>query len=148
MNIQFIANISAVQAEHWNQVAGTDYPFLRHEFLLALEQSGVVTSENGWQPQHLLVFAEADLIAACPLYLKFHSQGEFVLDHQWADAFQRQGLAYYPKGLTAVPFTPCPAQRLLFKAGVDEQGITVLMVDALKQHLQDQGITTWHCSNT
>lgn len=145
MHIQFISSISEITAEHWNQLAGTDYPFLRHEFLMALEHSGVVARATGWQPQHVLIFAETDLIAACPLYLKFHSQGEFVFDQQWANAYQQHGLDYYPKGLTAVPFTPCPARRILVKAGRDEQVILALLIDTLKQHFISQSISSWHC---
>lgn len=137
--------MSKISADQWNQLAGTDYPFLRHEFLNALEQSGVVVRENGWQPQHVLVFDGPELVAACPLYLKYHSQGEFVFDHQWAEAYHQQGINYYPKGLTAVPFTPCPAQRFLFKIGVDESAVLNLMLEAIKQHLRNQHIGTWHC---
>ncbi|MEQ1636847.1 MAG: GNAT family N-acetyltransferase [Methylococcales bacterium] len=145
MHIRVISSITEIKAEPWNQLAGTDYPFLRHEFLTALEQSGVVTKTTGWQPQHLLLYAETELIAACPLYLKFHSQGEFVFDHQWANAYQQHGLDYYPKALTAVPFTPCQGQRILIKTALDETAVLELFIDALKQQLIDLKLSSWHC---
>jgi uncharacterized protein len=145
MNIQFITHISDIEAEQWNRLVESDYPFLRHEFLLALEQSGVVARANGWQPQHLLAFAGTELVAACPLYLKYHSQGEFVFDQQWANAYQQHGLNYYPKGLTAVPFTPCSAQRILFKKDLNENMMFKVILDALKYHLNSQGVASWHC---
>ncbi|NOT86223.1 MAG: N-acetyltransferase [Methylococcaceae bacterium] len=145
MNIEFISSISEIKAEQWNQLTGTDYPFLRHEFLMALEQSGVVSRKTGWQPEHLLVYAEAELVAVCPLYFKYHSQGEFVFDQQWANAYQQHSLDYYPKALTAVPFTPCQAQRILFKKGIDEAAVLGGLVTALKQQLIALKLSSWHC---
>ena len=88
-------------------------PFMRHAYLLALHESGSAGRETGWQPAFMGVWRDAVLVAACPLYLKDHSYGEYVFDWAWADAYQRHGLRYYPKALIAVPFTPVPGSRLL-----------------------------------
>jgi predicted N-acyltransferase len=88
-------------------------PFMRHAYLLALHDSGSACAETGWQPAFVGVWHGPALIAACPLYLKDHSYGEYVFDWAWADAYQRHGLRYYPKALIAVPFTPVPGSRLL-----------------------------------
>jgi len=109
-------DIDALDAYAWNalvdaQPAAT--PFLRHEYLSALERSGSAAAATGWTPSHLAVRRRGTLVAACPLYLKEHSYGEYVFDWAWADAYRRHGLAYYPKLLGAVPFTPVPGPRLL-----------------------------------
>jgi len=88
-------------------------PFMRHEYLQALHDSGSATVDTGWQPMFLGVWDEDRLLAACPAWLKSHSYGEYVFDWAWADAYRRHGLAYYPKLLVAVPFTPVPGSRLL-----------------------------------
>lgn len=96
----------------WNKLAG-DHPFLQHEFLHNLERSGCVTKETGWEPYHLTLWRDNSLVAAMPLYLKHHSYGEYIFDWAWADAYHRNGLNYYPKLLSAIPFTPVTGPRLL-----------------------------------
>ena len=96
--------MSQVEAADWNALAGTDCPFLRHEFLAALEQTGCVGTGTGWDPSHLLLHDDQGLAGAVPAYLKSHSWGEFVFDFGWAQAYARHGLNYYPKLLAAVPF--------------------------------------------
>src|SRR6478735_10082146 len=114
MKARFIDRIEQVSAEAWNKVTGIDYPFLRHEFLHALEASQSVCAARGWQPQHLLIEKNEVLIAVLPLYIKSHSMGEYVFDRGWAEAYQRNGLHYYPKLLSAIPFTPAGGPRLSF----------------------------------
>ncbi|QIK78798.1 N-acetyltransferase [Sphingomonas piscis] len=104
--------VGAVDAADWDRLAGGD-PFLRHSFLSALETSGSVGGQSGWSPAPLLVERDGQLIGAAPAYLKSHSQGEYVFDHGWADAWARAGGRYYPKLQIAVPFTPVPGSRLL-----------------------------------
>jgi predicted N-acyltransferase len=99
-------------------------PFMRLEYLQALHESGSATAETGWQPQFLSLSRGDELVAACPAYLKSHSYGEYVFDFAWADAYRRHGLAYYPKLLVAVPFTPVPGSRLLAR---DAQSRELLM---------------------
>jgi uncharacterized protein len=104
--------IRALQAGEWDRLAGR-HPFVSHAFLGALEESGSVGPGTGWTPAPILVEDDSGFVSAAPAYLKVHSQGEYVFDHGWADAWQRAGGAYYPKLQVAVPFTPVPGPRLL-----------------------------------
>jgi predicted N-acyltransferase len=108
----FVRGIGEVGAGPWNAIA-PEYPFLRHEFLHALEASGCAAPATGWSPHHLLMYRGERLVAAAPLYEKAHSWGEFVFDFAWARAFDERGLPYYPKLLLAIPFTPATGPRLL-----------------------------------
>ena len=108
-------------------------PFLEWEWLNNLETSGSATIQTGWQPCHLTVWREQQLIAAAPLYIKGHSYGEFVFDHQWADLSHRLGVPYYPKMLGMTPFTPAVGYRFLIAPGEDEEEITGMMVAAIDQ---------------
>ena len=104
----------------WNDLVG-DYPFLRHEFLTALHETGCVSDKTGWKALYLGLRRGVKLVGAMPLYLKAHSRGEFVFDQQWAEAFERNGLPYYPKLLCAAPFTPVTGPRLLAHNDVDRR---------------------------
>lgn len=119
-------------------------PFLRHEFLAALEASGAVSRETGWQPLHLLVFEDRTLIAAMPLYLKSHSSGEYVFDHQWAQAYYQCGINYFPKWVNAVPFTPCQGQRVLIKPGQNEKTVIAACLDYIRRISEEQLISSLH----
>ena len=104
---RILESIAHIDARSWNALAGVAQPFLRHEFFLALEESGCAAARTGWAPRHLIVEdAKGVPAAAMPLFRKAHSRGEFVFDFSWAGAYAQQGLNYYPKLLTAVPFTP------------------------------------------
>jgi predicted N-acyltransferase len=105
--------IADIAPDAWNSLAGDAYPFLRHEFLLAAEQTGCVSEDAGWTPRHLTLEHDGRLLGAMPLYQKEHSWGEFVFDWAWARAYEQAGLRYYPKLVSAVPFTPTPSRRLL-----------------------------------
>ena len=105
-----------VDAAAWNALLAHQShpsPFLRHEYLAAMHESGSASPETGWTPRFITLWRGDELQAACPLYLKDHSYGEFVFDHSWANAYQQHGLPYYPKALIAPPFTPVPGSRLL-----------------------------------
>ena len=105
-----------VDASAWNALLAQQShpsPFLRHEYLAAMHQSGSASPETGWTPRFITLWQGDILCGACPLYLKDHSYGEFVFDHSWANAYQQHGLPYYPKALIAPPFTPVPGSRLL-----------------------------------
>ncbi|HEY0825834.1 MAG TPA: GNAT family N-acetyltransferase [Ramlibacter sp.] len=106
---------SDIDAAAWNGLLALSggSPFMRHEYLAALHDSGSAVRETGWTPQFLTLWRDGELQAACPLYLKSHSYGEYVFDWAWANAYEQHGLRYYPKALTAVPFTPVPGPRLL-----------------------------------
>lgn len=138
-------SINEIASEKWNQLAGTNAPFLQHAFLKALEDSGTVSPETGWIPRHLKIEQSGEIIALMPLYLKEHSQGEYVFDHGWANAYQRNGLNYYPKWLTAIPFTPCQSKRILIKDGVDKKVIYTSILDFFQQQSADNNSATWHC---
>ena len=145
MEVQQIHSMAQVDAADWNRLAGNAYPFMRHEFLSALEHSGSVCEHTGWSPAHLLVLDGDQLVAAMPLYLKSHSWGEYVFDQQWAKAYQQQGLAYYPKWLTAIPLTPCQGSRIVMQATVDPVEVMRLLFNTIKQLSESLGISSWHC---
>jgi len=119
---------AGIDASQWNGLLALQpsaTPFMRHEYLAALHESGSASEKTGWAAKFLAVFdADGRLAAGCPLYLKDHSYGEYVFDWAWADAYQRHGLAYYPKLLDAVPFTPVPGPRLLAR---DDAGRALLL---------------------
>ncbi len=126
-------------------MVGDEYPFLRHEFLTALEESGSVSLQTGWSPRHLLVYDDAKLIALLPLYLKTHSFGEFVFDQQWAAAYRQHGLTYFPKWLTAIPLTPCPGPRAAIEASASQTGVMRLLFDFIRELSLEKGMSSWHC---
>ena len=118
---------AALDADAWNALLAAQpspTPFLRHEYLLAMHRSGSAVAATGWSPAFLTVEQGGQLRGTCALYLKSHSYGEYVFDWAWADAYERHGLAYYPKLLGAVPFTPVPGTRLL---AADEAARTLLV---------------------
>jgi hypothetical protein len=130
---EILDNIQDVAAGEWNALPGTGQPFLRHEFLEALETSGCVSPATGWYPQHLLLrAADGRLIGAMPLYRKTNSFGEFVFDWAWADAYRRAGLRYFPKLVSAVPFTPASGSRVLAAPDQNHETITAQLVDAAR----------------
>ncbi len=145
MVIKQINSMSDVNADCWNNLVQNNDPFVRHEFLLALERSESISEKKGWQSRHLLVFEQQELIAAMPLYLKHHSRGEYVFDQQWADAYYQAGMQYYPKWLNAIPFTPCQGQRILIKTGVDISVVMQLCVDTIKAYSAQNNISSLHC---
>ena len=113
LSCRVVDGLVQVPARDWNRIAGDDQPFLRHEFLSALELTGCVGEGTGWYPRHLLFHAGDRLVAAVPMYLKTHSYGEFVFDWSWAEAYARAGMDYYPKLVAAIPFTPVSGPRIL-----------------------------------
>jgi predicted N-acyltransferase len=110
--LRVVESLAGIPADAWNALSGGD-PFTRHEFLSALIDTGCASARSGWRPQIVLLERDGRLAGAMPLFLKSHSYGEYVFDWAWADAYQRHGLAYYPKLLCAVPFTPVTGPRLL-----------------------------------
>lgn len=140
---RFIDTILQLDQAQWNQLCPPGYPFARYQFLADLELSGATTAASGWQPQHLLIEQEGTLVAALPTYIKTHSYGEYVFDWAWADAYHRYGQPYYPKLVSAIPFTPCQGPRLLgeLPAGVDMAQVA----DWLKAHCRARQLSGWHC---
>jgi predicted N-acyltransferase len=122
MRIRISDATGSVPADDWNALLPDSNPFLRHEFLHALEISGCATPETGWQSCHVLCEDDdGKLVGALPLYLKHNSQGEFVFDFAWANAYQQAGLHYYPKLVSAVPFTPATGHKLLINPQLTQQ---------------------------
>ncbi len=136
------SNIREIPAGDWDRLAGDAFPFLSHAFLAAAEETGSVSATTGWRPRHLTVNDGRHLRAAMPLYEKSHSWGEFVFDWAWADAYRRAGLEYYPKLVSAVPFTPAPSKRLLIEDD-DTEGAAVL-IRAATQLATESGCSSLH----
>lgn len=138
VSVKVLSRINELAAAEWDACAGAHNPFVSHAFLNALEESGSVTAETGWQPQHLVVTDENGKAAACmPMYLKSHSYGEYIFDWGWADAYERAGGSYYPKLQSAVPFTPATGPRMLVRADAPERAHDVLiaaMIELSRQH--------------
>lgn len=141
---EFIDSLAAVGAAEWDAVADTDYPFLRHAFLLGMEETACTTAATGWQPCHLLLRQNGRLVALLPLYLKSHSYGEYVFDWSWADAWQRSGLSYYPKLVSAIPFTPATGPRLCVAADLDSNTLWGCALAAIRSFASTRGISSWH----
>mgnify|MGYP000680330218 CR=1 FL=1 len=144
MELQAIPAISDVPAERWNALAGTDNPFLRHEFLAALERHGAVSRENGWAPHHLLLYDADRLVAAAPAYLKGNSWGEFVFDFAWANAYERNGLDYYPKLIIAVPYSPVNGPRMLLDPALPADALRHALADGARQMAAELELSSVH----
>ena len=138
ISVELITSINAISAADWDLlVDGT--PLLSHAFLSALENTRCVGNGTGWNPHPLVVKQGKQLIGAMPLYLKSHSYGEYVFDWAWADAYQRSGLDYYPKLLSAIPFSPITSARLL--GSNDAQ---LLMIEALENTMYQNKLSSAH----
>jgi len=143
ITIETTTSLSQISADAWNALNPQHHPFTCYEFLDCLEQSGSVGGDSGWDPCYLLVKdASSQLIGALPLYIKYHSYGEYVFDHGWAHAFERAGGQYYPKLLGAVPFTPVPGPRLLIKQG--HEHIAPHIIGAIEQLLMQNNLSSAH----
>jgi predicted N-acyltransferase len=145
MQVQVHKSIDGIPAGDWNRLVG-DYPFLRHEFLAALEHSGSASAKTGWQAQHLsCTDAKGALLGALPLYLKSNSYGEFVFDWAWADAYQRHGHAYYPKLVSAAPFSPVDGPRLLISPAADAAAVSAVLIDKTRELARSYRASSVHC---
>jgi len=144
LRIEWLDAIAAVSAERWNRLLPEANPFVRHEFLHALEQSGSLRRDLGWRAQHLLLWQGESLIGAAPCYLKANSHGEFVFDWNWAEAYERAGGRYYPKLLCAVPYSPVSGPRLLVGTGVDRCLIQRQLLDAIRGHCDAHAWSSAH----
>lgn len=146
--IQIGLSMQDIDADQWDRLVAGRSPFLRYAFLQALETSGSVQADTGWQPCHVVVSDSAGdqstLLAAMPLYIKQHSYGEYVFDWSWAEAYQRYGQAYYPKLLTAIPFTPSQSPRLLVSKGESMAHWAPLIMQAVEQYAGQIGASSWH----
>jgi len=145
MTVRTIRSLAAVPAEEWNALQLDGNPFLRHEFLLALEQQHCVGGSTGWTVTHLLLEdPRGSLLGAIPLYLKSHSWGEFVFDWSWAKAYSQANLDYYPKLVSIAPFTPVPGARLLTRIDADTAAIRLQLVRALIAFATEASVSSIH----
>lgn len=141
---QFVSNIQEVDKTAWNALVDKDFPFLRHEFLCALEQSKSVHTTTGWEPYHCVIFDQDRLIAAAPQYIKHHSYGEYVFDWAWADAYHQHQLDYYPKLITAIPFTPCVGPRLMTATDCDSTTLKEHFMNNVIETCESKRWSSWH----
>jgi len=145
MPVRLAGSIEEISAAEWNALDAGSCPFLRHEFLSALEQERCADASTGWLPCHLLLTgSHGKLTGAVPLYLKRHSWGEFVFDWSWANAYARSGLEYYPKLLSAIPFTPAPGCRLLVSPDEPASAVRRLLAQALVDVARERDISSVH----
>ncbi len=139
-----VTRIGDIPAEAWDACAGDSHPFVQHGFLQALEDSGSVSAETGWMPLHLVIESADGRIAGCaPMYAKSHSQGEYVFDHGWAEAFSNAGGRYYPKLQVAVPFSPVTGPRLLVRSEAGERARSALL-EALVSVADQTNVSSLH----
>ncbi|HBZ68954.1 MAG TPA: GNAT family N-acetyltransferase [Deltaproteobacteria bacterium] len=142
--IELAECVGAVAREEWDGLVGDGSPFLEWDFLVSLEQAGCVGAASGWEPRPLLVREGGALVAACPLYLKGNSEGEFVFDFAWAEAAHRAGFRYYPKLLVGVPFTPVTGARFLVRHAIDRGRCARLLGNALRELCASNGLSGVH----
>ncbi|MFM1813433.1 MAG: hypothetical protein RLZ98_128 [Pseudomonadota bacterium] len=147
--IRIVNDIAEIPADAWNALANPDQatfdPFLSHAFLKALEEAGTTGRRAGWLPYHLVLEGPDGAIAGvCPAYIKSHSQGEYVFDWSWADAYERAGGRYYPKLQVAVPFTPVPGRRLLAAPGPEQAANEARLADGIEALTEKLGLSSAH----
>ena len=144
MHTSVVNSIQDIPARDWNRVSGTGHPFLRYEFLAALETHGCVGEVQGWIPQHIAAFEDGELVGIVPLYLKDNSYGEFVFDWAWADAYHRAGIAYYPKLVAAIPYTPVTGARLLVHPARDRAAVCSALIDRALLLMEETQASSLH----
>lgn len=145
LQLEILDRLSDIPREEWNALLTADAgPFLCHEFLSALEETGCVGGNTGWQITHLLLREHGKLIGAMPLYLKQHSYGEFVFDWSWAQAYEQQGMQYFPKALCAIPFTPVQGSRVLTANSTNAEVARQYLIEGLKTLVIQNNLSSAH----
>jgi predicted N-acyltransferase len=142
--LEVLGSVAELAAAEWDALRSNDYPFLRHDFLLGLERSACTTAEAGWLPSHLRLRDGSETLAVLPAWQKSHSYGEYVFDWAWADAWRRMGLSYYPKLLTAIPFTPATGPRLLLRPDLDGATLWATLAEQMPDLARRLGLSSWH----
>lgn len=152
MQLHVLTSISDIDEALWDSLFTSEYPFTRYAFLSALEQGGSVdsnrmsdTPSTGWQPLHLLLKNDSEVVAIMPAYLKQHSYGEYLFDWQFAKAYQQQQLAYYPKLVCAIPFTPAQGPRFAIKQGYQSSAIVAALQQGTRQLISDYHLSQFQC---
>ena len=144
VKFEMLESVSEIPRDEWNALVADESPFLEWDWLASLEHAGTVGGETGWLPRPLVAHRDSVLVAACPLYIKGHSEGEFVFDWGWADAAQRAGIRYYPKMLVGVPFTPVTGARLLVAAGEDRASWQTQLGETLRSICDSGELSSVH----
>jgi hypothetical protein len=145
LSARVVENIANIPPDSWGRLAGRDNPFVSYPFLLALEETGCASNAAGWLPHHVVVEeTNGEIIAAAPVYLKSHSQGEYVFDHGWAHAWERTGGRYYPKMQVAAPFSPVGGPRLLVGDAPDADDARLTLLRALETVCQKLELSSVH----
>jgi predicted N-acyltransferase len=146
MKIELVSNLINVDKDQWNRLNVTNHPFTSYEFLTSLELSHSVCQKTGWTPQHIVIKDNKNiLIGALPNYLKMHSYGEYIFDHSWANAFENAGGQYYPKLLSAIPFTPATGPRFLIRDdNVDKDKIFELLINTIENLVKNNNLSSAH----
>lgn len=145
LQLSVCQSLQDISRESWNALLQENSsPFVKHEFLSTLEATKCVDGDTGWQTTHLCLHDEGELVGALPLYLKYHSYGEYVFDWAWANAYQQHGQTYYPKALSAIPFTPVQGSRLLCSPQWDPAIVQPLLVQGLKNLVHQNNLSSAH----
>lgn len=145
IQIKTIDSLHQVSSSEWNALAGPQFPFIQYEFLVALENNGAVGKEFGWITNFFLAYENNKLIGALPVYIKFNSYGEFVFDWAWADAYQQNGLRYYPKLVSSIPYTPATGPRVLIQDQARYKEISNALINAVLTFAQQSQVSSFHC---
>jgi predicted N-acyltransferase len=144
MHCKSYSSIADIPSSLWDELFCSENPFVQHAFLLALEQSGCVSTQTGWQARHLLLMDNERPVACMPLYAKNHSYGEFVFDWGWADAYARHGLGYYPKLLSAIPFSPVAGPRVGVSSTAEPGEVFAALLNGIHQLAEQYEYSSWH----
>ena len=144
MRINISTSITATDPAAWDALDAGGSPFLRHAFLEQLEATHCVGGATGWQPAPITLYDERGLAAAAPAYIKAHSFGEFVFDFSWAQAYTQHGLAYYPKLVIGVPFTPASGARLLVRPDLDAARMRSALIGAIREYAEANAFSSIH----
>jgi len=144
MNIKLHQSILDFTSEDWNRLLENRYPFMRYEFLAALEQNQCTGERFGWLPRHIAAYDDDKLVGVLPMYEKDNSYGEFVFDHGWADAYHRHSIPYFPKWVIAAPYTPAPGPRILVDPNSDWQQVTTALIDDVRERQTSSVISSTH----
>jgi len=144
MRVEQLSSIKLVEEETWRALEPPDFPFFDFEFLLALERSRSVGRRTGWSPVYLVCEEQGRVLGAMPVYLKTDSYGEYVFDWAWANAYHEHGLSYYPKLVSAVPFTPATGPKLLVRPDADRAAVTSALLDAAHELGDEHCVSSSH----
>lgn len=144
MNCRFVDSITTIDSVLWNSLVDDRFPFMQYDFLYALEVSGCVSAKSGWKPHHLMVSSDENIVAVMPLYLKYHSYGEYIFDFSWAQAYKQHGIEYYPKLLSSIPFVPASGIRLAYSNSIDTQEIFKFVSESLRALSAEHGYSSIH----